>query len=47
LVGLRSGRHYATIGDNSTNFGSHTLAIQGQVPRDWGCYAGIKLDAKF
>ena len=39
--------YYSTIGDNSTNFGSHTVAIQGLIPRDWGRYAGIKLNAKF
>jgi len=39
--------YYSTIGDNSTNFGSNTLAIQGLVPRDFGRYAGIKLNAKF
>ena len=39
--------YYSTIGDNSTNFGSKTLAIQGLLPRDWGRYAGIKLNAKF
>jgi len=39
--------YYSTIGDNSTNFGSGTVAIQGLVPRDFGRYAGVKLNAKF
>jgi iron complex outermembrane receptor protein len=39
--------YYSTIGDNSTNFGSKTVAIQGLVPRDFGRYAGVKLSAKF
>ena len=39
--------YYTTIGDNSTNFGSGTLALQGLVPRDFSRYAGIKLNAKF